>query len=823
LIVSDKNYNQKRKINMNKKILSTVISSTIALSATSIGAFAQYDDSVIEEIVVTSTKRGAIALQDIPTSITAIDQDTLTRMGAVGVEDLTRAIPALDTVDAGPGQKTYLVRGINAEGESTVAVILDNIPQVGGGDSSRRAGSNTPDFDLYDIQQVEVLRGPQGTQYGANSVAGVVRYVTNKPHFGEDEFEIETGASQYQGGDNSWNVKSLFNTVLIEDVLAFRATAGFSDSGGFIDNIVLDEENINSNERTSLRLALTWNLSENTTLLGQYFFQEIESNGRTSHTPYDWAENVGPPFMYAANGEFLGRSFSKEKAGDLKSNTPVQEPYWEEGNTFALTLDSDQDWGKVTVATSIIDRDQELNMDSSTPWMLHKRFQTTGECIRTGPCTPGAPFGGTPEAPTVPPIPPFMQFSDAATVISPTGLVLLQQAQTQKAFNFEARVASKSTGAVNYLAGFFHQEREQILDSSRVWSADPLTGEAIHDPATLMLDRNSTYTTTQDALFAEVYWDITDSLELTVGGRYFKTDQEIVGDLIVPFLRNEDIGGPIGHTDESEGESDSVYKANLAWRINEDVMVYGNYSQGFRSAGVNYKVVPDIPTFYGSDRTGNFEIGTKTSWLDGRLQVNAAAYLISWEDLQTGVNVTSQFGGLVNAKGKVAEIDGYEIELLYMAGDSLTLGLNYADINAKLTKDLVDEVGDDVVAIAEDGEVAGQKGQSLLGSPDYSGSAFAMYDFTIGDTQAFVRADVQFQSQVRNNNYSESRNTPSRSYELINIRAGFVHNENWSSALYIRNVENRVADLTVYNNFQQNDRVTPSAPRTIGFTVNYAM
>jgi len=784
---------------------------------------AQDDGMSIEEIVVTASKRGAIALQDIPTSITAIDQEMMNKMGAVAIEDLTRAIPALDTVDAGPGQKQYLVRGINAEGESTVAVMMDNIPQVGGGDSSRRAGNNTPDFDLYDIQQVEVLRGPQGTQYGANSVAGVVRYVTNKPSFEGTDFEASSGASSYESGASSWDIKTMFNAVLVEDKLAFRAVASYGDNGGFIDNETLGIEDINSNTRSNLRLALTWNISENTELLGQYFRQEIDSDGRTSHSPYDWEEFVGPPFMYAEDGTFLGSGFSKERAGELKAHSPVQEPYAEESNTYAFTLKSDLGWGDLNISGSFVEREQELNLDSSTPWGLHDRFRSTGECIRTGPCVPGPPFGGTPEAPTVPPIPPFMMFSDPGAVISPTGLVLLQQNQTQESTAFEARISTKLDGPLNYLAGYFHQERDQILSPSRVWPADPLTGEAIHDMQYIMLDRDSTYTTNQDAIFVEAYWNITESLELTVGGRYFETQQELIGDLRVPFLQSEDIGGPIGHTEEDESETDSIVKVNLSWAINEDVMVYGNYSEGFRSAGVNNTVVPEIPTFYGSDKTSNIEFGAKTTSLNGKLQANFAIYHIEWEDLQTGIDVTSQFGGLVNAEGVVAEVDGYEIELLYMPTENFTLGINYADIDAALTKDLVDHVGDDVVAIAEDNHVNGQKGDSLLGSPNFSGSAYVMYDFEISGMEAFVRADVQFQSEVENNNYSEMRNTPSRSYNLVNLRAGITQDEHWNYAFYVRNLMDEIADLTVYNNFQQNDRVTPSAPRTIGFTVNYAM
>ena len=149
--------------------------------------------------------------------------------------------------------------------------------------------------------------------------------------------------------------------------------------------------------------------------------------------------------------------------------------------------------------------------------------------------------------------------------------------------------------------------------------------------------------------------------------------------------------------------------------------------------------------------------------------------------------------------------------------------MSHEQLRQRNDHDLDDVVSQDILDIVDGGSIRGQKGDSLLGSPEYSGSAFAMYDFTAGGMDAYIRADVQFQSKVRNNNYDPERNTSSRSYELYNLRAGLTLNENWKAALYIRNVTNGIADLTIYNNFQQNDRVTPSAPRTVGFTFTYKM
>ena len=778
-------------------------------------------DAVLEEIVVTATKRGSQALQDIPTSITALGEDTLANMGAVSIDDVTRTIAALDVVDVGPGQKQYLIRGINAEGESTVGVLIDNIPLIGGGDSSRRAGTNMPDFDLFDMERVEVLRGPQGTLYGQNSVAGVLRYVTNKPDFSGTEARVQAGGSTFSSGDSSWDLKAMVNTVLSEDV-ALRGVLSYRDNGGYIDNLPLGTEDINSFERLNARLTLAWNVADNSKLTLQYIHQTIDQDGRNSHQPFDWSESVGPPFMYAADGSFIGSTFILPAAGELKNNTPINEPYKEDSNTFALTFESSLDWGDLTVALSQMERDQEVALDSSTPWLLHNRFQSTGQCLFvTGNCAFGPPFGSRDGKPTVPPIPPFVLFASPATIISPTGLVYLEQEQSQDTFNFEARVATDFDGPLNAVFGLFYNKRNTDLDFSRVWPGDPVTGNPIRDPNFLMLDRFSEITTTQRAIFGELYYQITENVELTAGVRAFDTEQDLDQTLIVPFLANPAIGGPPGRSQFGEDVSDEIFKLGIAWQATDDVLLYASSTEGFRNGGVNNQVVPVIPPLYSPDKTKNLEIGAKTSWLDGRLKANLAVYQIDWEDLQIGVNFTDQFGGLVNAGGDIAEIDGFEIEILFAVTDQLVLGINYADIDARLTANTADAIPTDLLDAVE--APRGTDGDSLLGSPEHSGSMFGQLDFTMNGMEAYIRADIQFQSQVKNNNYHPARNQPSRSYELINVNFGIRQDEHWSYTFYVRNVMDEIADLAIFNNFQQNNRTTPAAPRSFGFTVNYDM
>ncbi len=193
-------------------------------------------------MLVTATKRGAVAAQDTSASVQAFDELTLDRMGVTDFADFARSVPGLNAIDMGPGQKTYIMRGVSGPGESTVGVYLDNIPLVGSGSDALLAGSNQVDIGVFDVGSVEVLRGPQGTLYGANSIAGVIRYTTNKPDASRFEARTQFDGAYVTDGSPNYMAKGMVNLPLIPDVLAARAVGYYISSGGFVDNVVLGKD-----------------------------------------------------------------------------------------------------------------------------------------------------------------------------------------------------------------------------------------------------------------------------------------------------------------------------------------------------------------------------------------------------------------------------------------------------------------------------------------------------------------------------------------------------------------------------------------------------
>ena len=221
-----------------KKIGALAIAFALSTTITNIAAAQDESVSAIEEIVVTASKRGESSAQDLAMSISAIGGETLEAMGAVEFTDFSRSVAGLDVLDVGPGQKRYLVRGLNLPGESTVGLYYDNITMTGTGAEAGDFGRNQADLDLFDVARVEVLRGPQGTQYGANSVSGVVRIITNKPDPGALLGKVTVSGATKADGDPDSSMKGMINIPLTDD-LAVRAVGYYSKIGGFIDNVQL--------------------------------------------------------------------------------------------------------------------------------------------------------------------------------------------------------------------------------------------------------------------------------------------------------------------------------------------------------------------------------------------------------------------------------------------------------------------------------------------------------------------------------------------------------------------------------------------------------
>src|SRR5512145_1354322 len=261
-------------------MMSQLRSAVVLALATPAAALGQATSGQLEEIVVTAQKR-AESLQDIPFSVAAVTEETLRRSGATNIVELARNVSGLAITDLGPGQSQVAIRGISAGQiirdqpgvKESVGIYLD--------ESAISVALFTPDLDFYDVERVEVLRGPQGTLFGAGSSSGTLRYITRQPRLGEFEASTELTAATVDDGEFGGAIKAALNVPVGESTAA-RIVAYYSQLPGFMDSIYPDrgkKEDVNSGERTGVRASLLIQPNDQLSVTPRIVYQKLETDG----------------------------------------------------------------------------------------------------------------------------------------------------------------------------------------------------------------------------------------------------------------------------------------------------------------------------------------------------------------------------------------------------------------------------------------------------------------------------------------------------------------------------------------------------------------
>ena len=721
--------------------------------------------TTLEEVVVTSFKQGAQSVQDVPSSIDVLSADRLEAMGVTNFADFSRSVPGLNFVDSGPGDKRYVIRGINSAGEAQTALYIDNIPLTGIGAAATDFGGSQADLDLYDMHQIEVLRGPQGTLYGANSQAGVIRFVTNQPD--PNKFEASTLAdlSDTQSGSGNYQLKGMVNLPLIDGKLAVRLV-GYDDyDSGFIDNTLRDENNYNNARQAGGRLGIKWQIDADTSLVGQVFYQRLNSGGQPLERPYDFAIGTN---NFPANGEGNYAQYSAT-------------PHYDEVRIYALTGVHDFHWSELTVATSYFDRAITDYQDDTTSFRFFNFLQSIGE------------------------FPPFA---------IPAGGVSVSP-ESSRLGSTEVRLNTKFNFPINGVVGVYYDNRRNDF-STNVYATSPTTG---YPEAATQIDQREFEDTTKDfALFGEATWKITDRLSLLGGLRYYNDVRDLQSATEIPFFG---LGVPGPDAPEHAHNTGSIWKSNLSYRLTDQALVYAQYSEGFRAGGTNAATVALVPAQYNPDTTKNYEIGAKTGWLDNRLTLNVAAYMIGIYNMQVAelFGAGGAFSGVGNASGKDAESKGVELDLTARPIDNLVLILGGNYTNAHLTKDLsgATDASIDVGTLAVNGA-------PLLNVPEWNASLSADYGFNLsGGYRASIGGDVDYTGSVAQTSYDDEPyanfNVRLPAYTLVNLRASVSWRE-YQAQLYVNNAFDKNAELNVLNDVDDPYTILTNRPRTVGIRLS---
>jgi iron complex outermembrane receptor protein len=767
------------------------------------------------DIVVTANRSGAESLQKVAMAVSVVNIDQITKAGQGNLSDLAKYTPSLSITEGAPGFNKFNMRGMSTGGyvtsdtsdRSLVAVYLDDTPISVQG--------QTPDLKVYDLERVEILRGPQGTLFGAGSMAGTIRFVTAKPDLVKSFGTAEAGVATTEHGAASYNLRGMVNLPIVSDTLALRANFYVGRDGGFIDNIGLrNKQNANSNRTYQGRAALRWTPNADFTVDASMTYERSIANG-------------------------LNTTFSGLKPYTILTNGP--EGTDDRFRLYQLGATYNVGFANLVVTGAYTDR--AIGFDASVEPQIGYFFEGTG----------------TPSTTTYPLYPSPTAYSDTLARSIPAELYQIDQ--KLKDYMGEARLVSKNGGPVNWTVGAFYEKQDRHLRQDiPVAGFDTLsyqnfyygpfntpTGKYDSKLVDGAFQSNDIFSGLQDvnehqfALYADGTWHATQKLDLTAGLRYFNFKERY-------YLYE---GGTYGALNGVPLTTNATLKSNgfnprgnISYKIDQNFMIYGEVAKGFRYGGGNQPVplaasypatggtiaeqctrqlagygYSAAPLTFGPDKLWNYTIGEKAKLADGRVTLNASAYYIDWSDVQTRLRLDCSYFFTSN-KGKIIS-KGLELETTIKATPEITL-VGSGSYNSSKANGDIPTVG------AFDGDRTPYY-------PEWTASASAFYDRNLGAGSLHLQASYQYQSQQTTtfNNFTTAivggvltRNGANANYAVIpethNVSAAIAYDiGQFEFGVYGNNLVDgvkysNIARATYYQVYQAGSRDTVVRPRTIG-------
>jgi outer membrane receptor protein involved in Fe transport len=581
------------------------------------------DSDALATIVVTAEKREE-KLKDVPMSITALGGGSLDNLQYRSFSDYAAMVPGLSLTSAQPGYTSLTLRGQNAGGVgSTVAVYLDESP-FGSSSALLNGSILSGDFDTWDLQRVEVLRGPQGTLYGANSEGGLLKFVTAPPVLGTFSGAAEV-TGEITGGTAGGEIRGVVNLPL-GDKLALRVGGFTQDSPGFIDDPSRNKEDINGGHKYGGRVSLLAQPIDSLT---------IRLTGSSQQSRYAGTPQVD-----------IDPVTLNPTVGELKQERIIDQPSTFQYKNYNATINWDAGPFSILSTTSY----GILNSDAITD-------DTNAQLA------------------------PGLTLQDFAALVLhlPNTGGYLDNLVDLKKFTQEVRVSSPTTNFIEWQVGaYFTREQGHLYQHVNLMSLPSGTPIAALPPlqfATL----DSIYKETSG--FGNVTVHIIPQFDIQAGGRYSKNEQ-IASENISGILANP----PQVFSTPSSGHV-WTYSVAPRWHIDTNNMLYFRWATGYRPGGPNALppvAPPDVPRQYGADRTVNLELGLKSTLLNGLLSIDASVFHVDWTNIQL-LEIVDNNG--INGNGGKARSQGFEWTIGYVPVHGLTLQWTGAYTDAKLTTD----------------------------------------------------------------------------------------------------------------------------------------
>jgi len=720
--------------------------------------------------VVTATRRDTL-IQDTPLAISAVGENTLVNTGATSMQDITRLVPSLTVGGGSDGGGRLTLRGIQASGEATVGLYYDEVPMTGPSDTSQNPGGTSQDGNLFDVQRVEVLRGPQGTLFGSGSMGGTVRVIFNKADTTEYSGLADAQISLSNEGDPNYFVRGAVNVPVVDGKLGARLALWRQERGGYIDDIRYGHKDINSRTTSGGRFMLTYTPTETLTWHGMVMIQSTDSPGGGS----SWYPLLGKD--------------------DYRTDRYVIPIIRDDLYLYSSDLEWDLDFATLNLSNSFY-KWKRLSASDYTNTMLRNSTSVTN-CtnwfnmslqIPTTRCNTGQ----------------LAQFRDFADTLMPTTLYKPSVVDT---WDHELRLSSNGSGALQWTVGVFYETRDDKVDSM-LGIADAETG-IIREPLEMFFHRDVNTDVEQLAYFADVSYKLFDRLTFNVGTRRYDYKKTTYGQTDVPNWVSGSLIEP--WRSYSADASGWLMKYSVNYEFDGPYMVYATAAQGFRPGGANN--TPNLEEAlvpYAPDTVWNYEVGVKTAWFDNRLTFNIAAYQIDWSDIQTSAQTLSGCCNFIVNAGK-ARIRGLELEATARPIPGLDINAGAVFTDPKLMED---QINDDI----QDSTSLGDKGDQIPDVAKFQANAGAQYYWAVApEMEGMFRVDYTYigksYSTFRPNNiYYEEQG----GFGLTNFRAGIEHENGWATYLFVNNVFDVVGAYTVSSSSGSEQLTNSTMPRTIG-------
>jgi outer membrane receptor protein involved in Fe transport len=787
----------------------------------------------LQEIIVTAQKRTE-DIKDIPFSVSAISGSQLAEHHVADYDDITRTVPGIGfQAGPGPGLDNIEIRGVSStSGSATVGIYIDEVSVTVS--NSLYDGAVQP--KLFDLERIEVLRGPQGTLYGASSMGGTIRFITKQPDLNSFSASVSTDLSETHHGGFNNDEYGILNIPVIEGVFALRIGVDLGNESGYIDHYVPTATGAGP-DGTILSLGT----NDSTGVLGARGVNDVRTQvfrvvGKIA-APDDWT--ITPAYLWQRTAASDTNIFYPD-IGLYDQDKRVAEPYADYLNLPSLTVTKSFGWADLTSVTSYFKRDFRRTTDGTlyNSNIFANTYVVGGLSTASNPPTPPATAAQIYQAQTV-----------LGFLASPAGY----DARTEQ-FSQELRLSSKATSIAGvettWTAGlYFANQRRRFLDDEYIRGLQTIFqnifGYGIYSPQSVvgpsyyaataaypaepfangLIYYGHTYPNQkQIAPFADVGIEITPSLKGTIGVRYVSAKSTE----LVNSGGFYSYGLPATYN-VNENFSATTPKFSLDYALNASSNLYTTIAKGFRLGGptgpvpayepngpppatpgtcdTDYRTfgLTGAPNEYQSDSLWSYELGSKGRYLDNRLSINAAVYAINWTAIQQTINLpTCGFNFTTNVGD--AKVYGSELEVRALATPNLTLALNAGSTHAY------------IASVSTEGARIVYPGEWVLNVPLYTVTPSFDYDAPVNDRMSvFVRGDFPYTGRSRG--YFDSSGLPhvfQPGYGIVNMSVGFTRDK-LSVRLYAKNLLNwkNIIQYPSVNSVQEGYTVRPA---TFGIT-----